>query len=204
MNTSMQSAWLRLSLHDLEIRGAGNFLGREQSGYINDVGFDMYMELLEQTIAELKGETITENIIPEINIPIPAFIPDDYIADVNERLLFYRRLSASESSESLSHLKQEIRERFGPIPTSLENLLCVIDMRRFLKEKMITELAYNNKEIIISFFSVTPSLADRIVEILKWDGERLRFTKDMRLKIKFDQESWEKIFAEVRSLLQSP
>ena len=84
-------------MHDLEIRGAGTLLGDAQSGHIAAVGFDMYLQILEQAVQELKGEEVEEEVEPEIDLPIPAFIPADYVEDINQRLVFYRRLSSARS-----------------------------------------------------------------------------------------------------------
>ncbi|HWU41319.1 MAG TPA: DEAD/DEAH box helicase, partial [Candidatus Acidoferrum sp.] len=92
---------LKLAMQDLEIRGAGTLLGDAQSGHVAAVGFDMYMQILEQAVHELKGEEIVEEIEPEIDLPIPALIPSDYVQDINERLLFYRRLSTAREDEDV-------------------------------------------------------------------------------------------------------
>ena len=83
----------RLATRDLQIRGAGNILGHSQSGQIAAVGMDMYLQLLDEAIHELKGEKLPPRIEPTVNLPVPAYIPEDYIADINQRLVLYKRLS---------------------------------------------------------------------------------------------------------------
>ena len=123
---SYLGAGFRLALKDLEIRGAGNMLGPEQSGYISGVGFDMYMEMLEKAVAELKGEEIKEEIEPQIRLRLSAFIPEDYIPDITLRLSIYKRISSAKTIDALSEIEDDIRDRFGIIPGETGNLLHVM------------------------------------------------------------------------------
>ena len=112
----------RVAALDLEIRGAGNLLGGEQSGHIEAVGFDMYMKLLEQTIKELKGEEIEDEVRANVNLRVDLRIDNDYIPDMNQRLTVYRRMAAVRTDEELDRLVLEVRDRYGPLPESVLNL----------------------------------------------------------------------------------
>jgi transcription-repair coupling factor (superfamily II helicase) len=112
----------RVAALDLEIRGAGNLLGGEQSGHIEAVGFDMYMKLLEQTIKELKGEEVEDEIRANVNLRVDLRINDEYIPDMNQRLTVYRRMAAVRSEDELNRLVLEVRDRYGPPPESVLNL----------------------------------------------------------------------------------
>jgi transcription-repair coupling factor (superfamily II helicase) len=112
----------RVAALDLEIRGAGNLLGGEQSGQIETVGFDMYMKLLEQTIKELKGEEVEDGVRANVNLRVDLRIDESYIPDMNQRLTIYRRIAAVRSEDELGRLLDEARDRYGPLPESLENL----------------------------------------------------------------------------------
>jgi len=112
----------RVAALDLEIRGAGNLLGGEQSGHIEAVGFDMYMKLLEQTIKELKGEEVEDDIRANVNLRVDLRIDNDYIPDMNQRLTVYRRMAAVRTEEELERLVLEVRDRYGPPPESVLNL----------------------------------------------------------------------------------
>jgi len=126
--------------YDLEMRGAGNLLGAEQSGTVNAVGLDLYGELLEECIAEVRGEEVETEIEPEVNIPVPAFIPEGYIQDVSLRLVFYKRLSLARSDDELSELYTELVDRFGDPPTEVDALREVvaikIGMRRLRADRL--------------------------------------------------------------------
>jgi transcription-repair coupling factor (superfamily II helicase) len=112
----------RVAALDLEIRGAGNLLGGEQSGHIEAVGFDMYMKLLEQTIKELKGEEVEDEVRANVNLRVDLRINDEYIPDMNQRLTVYRRMAAVRSDGELEKLVLEVRDRYGPPPESVLNL----------------------------------------------------------------------------------
>jgi transcription-repair coupling factor (superfamily II helicase) len=112
----------RVAALDLEIRGAGNLLGGEQSGQIEAVGFDMYMKLLEQTIKELKGEEIEDEIRANVNLRVDLRIDETYIPDMNQRLTVYRRMAGVRSEDELRRTIEETRDRYGPPPASIENL----------------------------------------------------------------------------------
>lgn len=126
---SYLGAGFRLALKDLEIRGAGNLLGAEQSGHIYKVGFDMYMEMLGKAVSELKGEEIKEEIEPQIRLRLSAFIPEDYIPDATLRLSIYRRISSVKSLDALMELKEELLDRFGSMPDEVNNLMHVIEIK---------------------------------------------------------------------------
>jgi transcription-repair coupling factor (superfamily II helicase) len=112
----------RVAALDLEIRGAGNLLGGEQSGHIEAVGFDMYMKLLEQTIKELKGEEVEDEIRANVNLRVDLRIDDDFIPDMNQRLTVYRRFAAVRNDAELDRLMDEVRDRYGNPPASVLNL----------------------------------------------------------------------------------
>ncbi|HEX8949734.1 MAG TPA: transcription-repair coupling factor [Dissulfurispiraceae bacterium] len=149
---SYLGAGFRLALKDLEIRGAGNLLGPEQSGYIHGVGFDMYMEMLEKAVAELKGEEIREEVEPQISLRLSAFIPEDYIPDVTLRLSIYRRISAAKTLDALSDLSGEVLDRFGAIPAEVSNLLHIMRIKLLAKRLYITKILQLDEKSYRFFF----------------------------------------------------
>jgi transcription-repair coupling factor (superfamily II helicase) len=140
---SYLGAGFRLALKDLEIRGAGNLLGGEQSGHIYKVGFDMYMEMLEKAVAELKGEEIREEIEPQIKLRLAAFIPEEYIADMALRLSMYKRLTSIKSLDDLDDFSMEMTDRFGRMPEEVQRLIHVIRI------KMLAKLLFIGKVVVL-------------------------------------------------------
>jgi transcription-repair coupling factor (superfamily II helicase) len=112
----------RVAALDLEIRGAGNLLGGEQSGHIETVGFEMYMKLLEQAIQELKGEEIQDDVRAAVNLRVDLRIDETYVPDMNQRLMIYRKVAAARSDAELDEILAEVRDRYGPLPATVEHL----------------------------------------------------------------------------------
>ncbi len=120
---------LKVAMRDLEIRGAGDLLGQQQSGAMESVGFELYTQLLSEAIMEERGETEQKVFLPPVDIPINAFIPDGYIGNEAQRILVYKRMAATQSTEDLQELHDELEDRYGPIPASLKNGLGIIGLR---------------------------------------------------------------------------
>jgi transcription-repair coupling factor (superfamily II helicase) len=179
----------RLAARDLQIRGAGNILGHSQSGRIASVGIDMYLEILNETIKERKGEKFFPRIDPEINLNIPAFIPEEYAPDVNQRLLIYRRFSTAVSDEEIIDIEEELLDRFGQIPVEVENLIKIAGLKNVLRENMIISVDSNKKEIILVFHESAETQLDKVLAIVSSDQKRFKFTKDNRLIAGFDHNS---------------
>jgi len=122
-------AGFRLAALDLELRGAGNLLGPEQSGHINALGFELYCQLLERTIRELRGETIEEEIVPQITLRLSLRIPEAYVPEMSQRLHIYKRLASARTEQKLAELREELKDRYGPPPPEVERLLLLGSIR---------------------------------------------------------------------------
>jgi transcription-repair coupling factor (superfamily II helicase) len=139
-----------IASHDLEIRGGGDLLGAQQSGHIASVGFDLYTELLEEAIRELEGkplETQDSRREPEIKAPFPAFLGDEYVPDVHQRLSLYRRFSAANHEQELTLLEEELRDRFGPLPLEALNLMWLIRVKILLKQHGVDSLTVGPERV---------------------------------------------------------
>ena len=112
----------RIAALDLEIRGAGNLLGGQQSGQIDAVGFEMYMKLLEQTVKELKGEDLEDDVRAVVNLKVDFRIPETYVQDMNQRLSIYRRMASARSDDDIRQLLDEMADRYGAPPAAVLNL----------------------------------------------------------------------------------
>jgi transcription-repair coupling factor (superfamily II helicase) len=141
----------RVAALDLEIRGAGNLLGGEQSGHIEAVGFDMYMKLLEQTIKELKGEEVEDDVRANVNLRVDLRIDDDYIPDMNQRLTVYRRMAAVRTDEELERLVLEVRDRYGAPPESVLNLAEYASIRLLADRIGLESLDREGQSVVLKF-----------------------------------------------------
>jgi transcription-repair coupling factor (superfamily II helicase) len=173
-------AGFRLATEDLEIRGAGNLLGAEQSGHVASVGYDLYMEMLEQAIGRLRGEESADAIEPEIRLPQPALLPESYVAEVSQRLALYKQLSGARDEAE----RADLLDRFGPLPAEAQNLLEVIRLKIRCRELGIVSVEVKNGELrfqVAERAKVDPS---RIVRMLGQPGTQLRAYPDRRLGLR--------------------
>ena len=172
----------RIAYNDLEIRGGGNLLGISQSGHISAVGYELYTELMERTVREIKGEkTDEEELMPEIQMGISAFIPEEYVQDVHQRLILYKRISLAGNAEDINQIKNELQDCYGDLPQSVNNLLQVISIRNYLKPLKGKKMGYDGKYLYIFFRDNSPVDPARIIALYHKKIKGLRFTPDYKL-----------------------
>ncbi|HDK17369.1 MAG TPA: DEAD/DEAH box helicase, partial [Nitrospirae bacterium] len=194
-------AGFRLALRDLEIRGAGNLLGAEQSGHILAIGFDLYVETLEQAVAELKGEKIPPRVEPVLELRTTAIIPEAYIENPDLRLSIYRKIALAKDSRDLKELVEELGDRFGTPPEETRRLLQIMELKVLAKKLAITRIQNSRGRIKILFMpeaSVTPQ------EILKISRKRklpVKFIPQGGFEIDLAGEKWPGIFRVLKNLL---
>ncbi|VAX28348.1 Transcription-repair coupling factor [hydrothermal vent metagenome] len=153
---SYLGAGLRLAMKDLEIRGAGNLLGADQSGHIHAVGFEMYMEMLQQEVAALKGIPVEEDFEPTIDLGMSAYIPEEYIRDMSIRLSMYRRLSICHSDEEANTLAEEMTDRFGVLPEAVVALIDLLKLKILASGLGIVSVSSTNGTAKVRFSPKTP------------------------------------------------
>jgi transcription-repair coupling factor (superfamily II helicase) len=141
----------KLALSDLEIRGAGHLFGTEQSGHIADVGLELYLDMLEGAVRRLEGQEDTEEREPEISFSSPAFIPDTYIENEAERLLFYKRLSSAASVEEARDMVTELVDRFGDLPAPAAGLIGIIELRIIMRKLGVEKADIASRRAVIQF-----------------------------------------------------
>jgi transcription-repair coupling factor (superfamily II helicase) len=147
-------AGFSLASHDLDIRGAGNLLGDEQSGHIREVGFELYQSMLEEAVVALKGGEMGEvqdQWSPQISLGTPVLIPDTYVADLQLRLGLYRRLSKLESRPDIDRFAGELVDRFGELPEEVKHLLDVVEIKGFAKQGGLQNVDVGPKGAVIGF-----------------------------------------------------
>jgi transcription-repair coupling factor (superfamily II helicase) len=133
-------AGFRVAALDLELRGAGNLLGGQQSGHMDALGFDLYTQMLERTVAELRGEQIEDETSVSINLGVDVSIPEDYISDMGQRLRTYKRIASARDDEALDIIRRETEDRYGRPPESVERLFDYARLRRVAEETGITSV----------------------------------------------------------------
>ncbi len=174
-----------LAIRDLEIRGAGNLLGKEQSGNVISVGYELYTKILTEAISNLKGEELSlESLIdPEVKFPINAFIPDFYIPDVSERLVMYQRLASIASSAEADEILSELDDRFGGLPVEAANLLEVMRLRSLLKHYGLTKAEWSKEKLYLTFSHNAKIDLNKLLMKEKLSPKRYKLTKNLTLVI---------------------
>ena len=177
-----------LATHDLEIRGAGELLGNEQSGQIESIGFSLYMELLDAAVKALKEgrepslEELTQQQA-DIELRVPALLPDDYLGDVNMRLSFYKRIAAAESKSELDELKVELIDRFGLLPDATKNLMQIAELRLLVEPLKVVRIDAGTQGGFIEFSPKAQVNPDKFIQLIQKEPIVYRF--DGPLKFKF-------------------
>ena len=201
-------AGFMLATEDLEIRGAGELLGEQQSGSMQAIGYSLYMEMLEKaTKAIQKGKTpnfdAPLSLTAEINLHMPALIPDEYLGDVHQRLLFYKRISNTDTQEKLDNIRMELIDRFGIPPQPVKQLFAVHQLR--LKAEMlgITKIDINTNGGYIEFSQDTPVQAMSIINMMQKHPTFFRMEGGQRLKVMVMLEDFQKRIQFINDLLEN-
>ena len=205
-NASDLGAGFVLASQDLEIRGAGELLGEEQHGHMETIGFTLYMEMLEQTVEALRrGEQPdTETPLsggPEINLRVPALIPEDYLPDVYTRLTLYKRITACETQQALDDMKVEMIDRFGMLPRQVKNLFHVTALRQRAEALGIERIDAGASGGRIDFSPRTQVDPLQVVHLVQSAPQRFALEGSTRLRFRQDAESEEERFEVVEQLL---
>jgi transcription-repair coupling factor (superfamily II helicase) len=192
-------AGFRIAALDLELRGAGNLLGREQSGHIEAIGFDMYTRMLERSVRELKGEAIDDETSATVNLGVDIRIPQDYIYDMSQRLRIYKRVSSADSDKVLADVHGEIEDRYGPIPETVENLFEYSRIRREAGHLGVVSIDREGDRLAVKFSQAPRIDPDKLLEMVaSADGS---FAPSGVLKITLASQDDAELFDEVRYLL---
>ncbi len=194
MEATELGAGFKIALRDLEIRGAGNLLGSEQHGYVNAVGLNLYTKMLQQTVQSMLGQQPEEDLPPEqaletvVDLPLAAYIPDEYVGGVGTKMKLYQRAAALKGRDDTEAFAEELRDRFGPPPPSVKNLLALLRLRARAAENGILSLAFEDEFLVIRFRD--ERVFDRM-RIFKEFGSDVRLTRNVvRWRVGRQEEKW--------------
>ena len=179
-------AGFRIAALDLELRGAGNLLGGQQSGHIDAIGFDLYTQMLERTVAELRGEEIADETSTQLNLGVDTRIPDEYIFDMSQRLRTYKRIASARSDEELERIREEVADRYGRLPESVENLFAYARVRRNAERLGIVTIDRVGESVAIRLSEKARVEPDRLLKLLA-ENPAASFTASGVLKVKISE-----------------
>ncbi len=201
MEYSDLGSGFQIAMSDLKIRGGGTILGASQSGHIAAVGYDMFLKLMETSIAELKGEPIQEALDPEIHLPFSAFLPESYVADIDQRLSLYRRLAKMSDLKSIGQIKAEMGDRFGRLPEEANHLLLKIMLKVLAVKAGCKRLDLVDHHLHLQFSETHQSRPLGIVEMISQHGNSYRFTPDHVFKTRLSPGKPNALLAQTKNIL---
>ncbi|UNM06042.1 MAG: transcription-repair coupling factor [Holosporaceae bacterium] len=178
----------KIASYDMDIRGAGNIVGAEQSGQIKDVGVGLYHQMLEEALTEIKKdptkmEKLSTSWAPQINLGVPVFVPEEYIPDESLRFRIYRRLSHLKTNEEIESFAFEMIDRFGQIPQEFQNLIETIFLRNLCKEINVQKIDRGPKGILLSFYKDTFQNIDLLLSFVAQNAGTVKMRPDQKLVI---------------------
>ena len=200
-------AGFTLATHDLEIRGAGELLGAEQSGQINQVGFSLFSDLLAQAVTALQNgrEPDLEQPIDrgiEVELHVPALIPETYLADVHARLTLYKRIASAADAAALRELQVEMIDRFGLLPQPVKNLFAVAELRQAAARIGVSKLDVGPQGGRLEFRENAAADPAAVIALIRERPEDFRMDGPTRLRIRICEEDAERRFRAARSLME--
>jgi transcription-repair coupling factor (superfamily II helicase) len=198
-------AGFSLASHDLDIRGAGNLLGEEQSGHIREVGFELYQSMLEEAVAAMKGgdlEEAADKWSPEIQLGMSILIPEAYVTDLQLRLGLYRRLSGLEKRADIDAFAAELVDRFGTMPEEVQHLLDVMEVKGLCRTAGIAKIDAGTKGAVISLYRNKFANPEGLVHLVQTSRGALKVLQDQRLVWKAEWDLPEQRLKGVRALVQ--
>ncbi|MEO1370724.1 MAG: TRCF domain-containing protein, partial [Acidobacteriota bacterium] len=173
-------AGFRVAGRDLEIRGAGNLLGAEQSGHIGAVGIETYLKMLEETVAELRGEAPPEEVSVQIDLPLQMSIPEEYVGDANLRMEIYHRLATGDEAEAA--LVDELRDRFGEPPKSVLTLIRAASLKRMAEDLRLQAITARSGRLVLRLRQDSRVEPERLVELMH-SGPGYHFSPSGALRV---------------------
>jgi transcription-repair coupling factor (superfamily II helicase) len=182
-------AGFTLASHDLDIRGAGNLLGEEQSGHIKEVGYELYQSMLEEAVQRLKEEGAGEHEeqwSPTINVGMPVLLPEAYVPDLQVRLGLYRRLSGLHENADIENFSAELADRFGPLPEEVKHLLTVVQIKNYCRRAGVAQVDAGPKGALVTFRNKRFSNPQGLVAFMHEHGANVKLQPDHKLVFKAD------------------
>ncbi|HXN30694.1 MAG TPA: DEAD/DEAH box helicase, partial [Polyangiaceae bacterium] len=171
---------------DLELRGAGDLLGAEQSGNVASVGLDMFCRMLDQAVHELGGEEVAHDVDPELSFDVEALLPDDYVSDVGVRLSLYKRLASAVDEGHVSEIAAEMEDRFGAPPEAARRLVKLMSLKTELRRLRALGCEASEQSVVLHLRDDTPLDPEKILSLIRKTRGAWKLTPDMRLSRRFD------------------
>jgi transcription-repair coupling factor (superfamily II helicase) len=197
-----------LAMHDLEIRGAGEILGEQQSGEIQEIGFSLYARMLDRAVRRLKAGKAPEvedaaDISTEVNLHVPALLPASYCSDVHERLSLYKRLADADSREALDELREELVDRFGELPEPARALLECHGVRIAARPLGVARVDATHEAVQLQFVKNPPLDGAKVIDFIRKKGRAARLAGPEKLRVEQKMPAWQERALAVKEILNT-
>ncbi len=199
-------AGFRIAAADMEIRGAGNLLGRQQSGHIAAIGLDLYLKMVEQAVTQIKGTVVEEEPEPTLHLNVSAFIPEEFVGDSHQRLSLYKRLSSCRQVGDLALLHGEIQDRYGTLPEPVERLFEVMQVRMLAQTLRVAQVDVKPgppATVTLTFDPKATVPEAGIRTIMDRYQRRFRLRSPLSFELQLPQPGWASVFSELTATLQT-
>jgi transcription-repair coupling factor (superfamily II helicase) len=193
-------AGFRIAALDLELRGAGNLLGGQQSGHMDALGFDLYTQMLERTVSELRGEAVEDETSVTINLGVDVAIPDEYINDMGQRLRTYKRVSSARDEETLASIRKETRDRYGRLPETVDQLFAYALLRRVAEDTGVISIDKTADSVAVKFSEKARVSPEKLGAFVN-SREGRAFSPTGILRIALSEDEQDQVLDVVRGLL---
>jgi transcription-repair coupling factor (superfamily II helicase) len=187
-HTELGSGFQIASL-DLELRGAGDLLGGEQSGNVSSVGFDLFCRMLDDAVHEMRGEEVVHDVDPELSFDVEALLPEEYVSDVGVRLSLYKRLASAVDEGHVTEIAAEMEDRFGAPPAEARHLVKLMALKTELRRLRALGCEANARVVTLHLRDDTPLDPTKITAMIRKSHGAWRLTPDMRLSRRFDDSA---------------
>ena len=202
MEHSDLGSGFQIAMNDLQIRGGGTILGAAQSGHIAAVGYEMFLQLMENAIADLKGEPVRETLSPEINLQLSAYIPESYIPDIDQRLSAYRQLAKMSELDEIAAFKSECLDRYGSLPEEVANLMVKIMLKVMAVKAGVKRLDLDGSRLVLGFSEQHQQRPAGIVDMIMAKPQTFSLTPDHILKVRLAPSAAEGWLSQTKNILK--
>ena len=190
----------KIAMRDLEIRGAGSLMGEIQHGHMDQIGYDMYCELLDQVVKEIKGEKVVEEIDVQIDLDVTSYIPDEYIENASQKIEIYQNIALCKNEDDIQNVTDEILDRYGQMPDEIENLLDIARIKILAREKVILKISQKRENILFYFDNETFNF-DIVDKLMKIYRNRIKFSPSKDPYITFKLQDKKNVLGECKEFL---
>ena len=192
----------KIALRDLEIRGTGNILGAEQHGHIVTIGYELYCKLLEEAVMTLKGEKVEEPLDTRISLPVEAYLPDEYVPDSRQKVSVYKKIAGLKADAALKELREELQDRYGPIPEPVEMLLEIANLKQLSNQLGISTIVAGKEQVKVTFDEQNPRInVKKFIETVH-QNKNLQLQPPAQLKIRMPGMTGANMLTELQQTLK--